>query len=401
MGNKSLYLCWNEVNMAEKKRKGFWERFAVRELSKTVDAQEGDALFLLSEAEIAALQKIKRRTYFKAGLAGVLGVALLYGPYHLFGEALFPMNQIWIPVYGEYIELEVSFLVYSLVLVMAEIWFLTHTNIMAVAAIARACGHPNAADKNYENNVNALIAVGLEKKQKELESIGINPYEGLNPIGLFVFQLIIRLKAALTGFLFKLLIKKALGRYALRAVIDFAGMPVYAFWNIWGTRTIMNETRVRVMAPPLINRCADLLHEQHKNNPEFIQSLYDTLQLISESKRSFHYNHFLLSVTLLDRFGIVITEEPPYNDDFLEEIPNLSAETRRGVQQLFVFGIMIDGAISTREKKAIRYLIDKGVLEYSEEEIRAWSKDYFDGRGIERFFAHSTGSDKIKTPQSV
>ncbi|OIQ37666.1 MAG: hypothetical protein BM555_00290 [Crocinitomix sp. MedPE-SWsnd] len=373
--------------MSEKKKKGFWEKFAHKELSRTHEVQEGSELFLLSEAEIAALKKIRKRTFWRAGLAGALGVILLYAPYHIFGSALFPMNHVWIPFYDDYIDIEIGFLVYSLVLVLLEIWFLTFTNIKAVAHIAKACGHPNPNDRNFENNISALISVGLEKKQKQLESIGINPYEGLNPIGVFVFQIILRLKATVSGILFKLLVKKALGRYALRAVIDFAGIPVYSFWNIWGSRKVMDESRIRVMAPPLIKRCSDLLYESQKENPEFVKSLYDSLQLISESKRSFHYNHFLLSVTLLERFGIEIKEEPPYNDDFLEEIPSLSPQTRKAVQQLFVFGIMIDGAISRREKKAIRYLIEKNVLEYSEAEIVKWSKDYFDGRGIEAFFA--------------
>jgi len=373
--------------MSEKKKKGFWEKFAHKELSRTHEVQEGSELFLLSETEIAALKKIRKRTFWRAGLAGALGVILLYAPYHIFGETLFPMNHVWIPFYEDYIDIEIGFLVYSLVLVLLEIWFLTFTNIKAVADIAKACGHPNPNDPNFENNISALISVGLEKKQKQLESIGINPYEGLNPVGVFIFQIILRLKATVSGILFKLLVKKALGRYALRAVIDFAGIPVYSFWNIWGSRKVMDESRIRVMAPPLIKRCSDLLYESQKDNPEFVKSLYDSLQLISESKRSFHYNHFLLSVTLLERFGIEIKEEPPYNEDFLEEIPALAPQTRKAVQKLFVFGIMIDGAISRREKKAIRYLIEKNVLEYKEEEIVKWSKDYFDGRGIEAFFA--------------
>ncbi|NOQ75995.1 MAG: hypothetical protein GQ574_28570 [Crocinitomix sp.] len=372
--------------MSDKKKLSFWEKFATKELSRVTAVQSGNELFLLSEAELKALLKIRKSTYWKVGLSGILGVALLYGPYHIFGASLFPETQVWIPIYKEYIPLEIGFLIYSLVLVLVEIWFLTYTNIKAVVKIAHACGHPNPNDPNFDNNINALIAVGLEKKQNELESIGINPYEGLNPWGVLVFQFVLRLKAAATGFLFKLLIKKALGRFALRAVIDFAGMPVYAFWNIWGARKIMNEARIRVMAPPLIKRCAELLYEEQKDNQEFKKFLYDTLQLISESKRSFHYNHFLLSVTVLEKFGIEIKEEPPYNEGFLEEISLLSAETRRGVQQLFIFGIMIDGGLSRREKKAIRYLIDKKLLQYSEADIVKWSKDYFDGRGIEAFF---------------
>ena len=142
--------------------------------------------------------------------------------------------------------------------------------------------------------------------------------------------MILRLKATVSGILFKLIVKKALGRYALRAIVDFAGMPIYAFWNAWGARKIMNETRVRVMAPPLIKRCADLLYEEQKENPEFNKVIYDTLQLISESKRDFHYNHFLLGITVLEKFGIVIKEEPPYNDDFIQEIATFSAKTQAG-----------------------------------------------------------------------
>lgn len=367
-------------------QKGFWAKYAYKEISRVDKVQDGDELFLLSEVEIAALKKISRDTYLKAGIAGALGVLLLFFPYHLIGESLFPTTQVWIPFYEEYVGVEISFLIFSLLLVLVEIWYLTYINIKAVAEISHACGYPNSSDDNYESNINALISVGLEKKQNELESIGINPYEGLSPTGVVIFQFILKLKAMASGIVFKLLVKKALGRYALRAVIDFAGIPVYAFWNIWGSRKVMNEARVRVMAPPLIKRCSDVLHHEQKNNPEFKRVLYDTLQLISESKRSFHYNHFLLSVTMLDRFGIQIIDEPPYNDDFIEEVPGFSDQTKDAIEKLFVFGIMIDGAISKREINAIRFLRSKNVISYTEEDIKKWANDYFNGRGLEEFF---------------
>jgi hypothetical protein len=47
---------------------------------------------------------------------------------------------------------------------------------------------------------------------------------------------------------------------------------------------------------------------------------------------------------------------------------------------------MIDGGLSRREKKAIRYLIDKKVLAYTEAQVAQWAKDYFAGKGIEAFF---------------
>lgn len=372
---------------SDKKKKGFWTKLAEKEITKFHQIQDDAELFLLSEEEIKTLKDIRKKTFIKAGIAGTLGVVLLYLPYHFFGPVLFPMNHVWLPLYEDYIDVEISFLIYSIVLVVIEIWYLTYINIQAVSSIAHVCGHPNPTDENYQHNLNALIAVGLEKKQKELKSIGINPYEGLSKIGVVIFQFLLRLKATASNMLFRILVKKVLGRYALRLVLDLAGIPVYAFWNIWGSRKVMNEARVRVMAPPLIKRCADVLYEEQKDNPQFVHHIYDTLQLISESKRSFHYNHFLLSITILNKFDIDVREEPDYNEDFLEEIPGLSDQTRDGVQKLFVFGIMIDGRLSYREKKAIKYLKVKNVLEYKDSDIKIWSKEYFEGKGIESFFA--------------
>ena len=202
-------------------------------------------------------------------------------------------------------------MIFSVVLVMIEIWYLTYINIKAVSGIAHVCGHPNPTDENYKHNLEALIAVGLERKHKQLESIGINPYEGLNKFGVIIFQFLLRLKATASNMMFRMIMKRALGRYALRFVLDMLGIPVYAAWNIWGCNRVINEARIRVMAPPLIKRCAEILYEDQKDNPEFRKHLYDTLQLISESKRSFHYNHFLFIIKLLNKFYFLVQEETP------------------------------------------------------------------------------------------
>lgn len=369
------------------KRKSFWERFALTQLSGEVSEQNGEQLFMLSKTEILALQKIRKNTYLKVGLAGALGVILLYTPYHLFGESLFPVRAIWIPVYENSIDLEIEFLIYSVVLVFIEIWFLTYVNIKAVSAIARACGSPNNTDPNYEENVNSLINVGLEKKQKNLAQIGINPYEGLSKWSVTIFQLLIKLKATISGFLWKLLVTKLLGRYAFRMLVDLLGAPLYALWNIIGSRKIMNEARVRVMAPPLIYKFTELLHAEFAENERFKSVIYGTLQAISTSKRSFHYNHFLLATAILDKFDVPIEEEPDYDPDFLENVDELEPAVQKAVAKLLVFGIMIDGGLSSREKKSLIRLKDENVLPYSVEEVKIWSVSYFEGRGLEDFFA--------------
>ncbi|MBI3136395.1 MAG: hypothetical protein HYZ14_17095 [Bacteroidetes bacterium] len=367
------------------KRASYFERYAYRELTRNKGDQTGEELFLLSEKEIAALKKIRTNTYLKAIAAGSLGVILLYVPYHLWGSVLFPVTSVSLPLLANPVALEIEFLIYSVLLVVAEIIYLTRLNIKAVSAIAAACGCPARHDLNFEDNVNALIAVGLEKKQKELAAIGINPYEGLSKWSVVLYQIALKLKAALSGFLVKLLVTKVLGRYALRMVVDLAGIPVYAFWNAWGVRTVMNETRVRVMAPPLINKFVQNLFDEFKNNDQFKSAIYNTLQAISTSKRSFHYNHFLLATSILNRFEIPVSTDPNYQENFLKNVPEFDAEVERAIAKLLLFGIMIDGRLSVREKRALQNLREAGVMPYTEEQVKRWTKDYFEGRGLEEF----------------
>lgn len=373
--------------MSDAPKKTYFERYAYRELTRNKSDQSGEELFLLTEKEIERLKKIKNQTYFKAALAGCLGVILLYVPYHLFGARLFPVTLIELPFLADPVPVEIEFLIYSIVLVVFEIWYLTVLNIKTVAAIAGACGCPGEKDPNFESNVNALIVVSLEKKQKELETIGINPYEGLSKWSVILYQVVLKLKAALSGFLVKLLVTKILGRYVLRMLVDLAGIPVYAFWNIWGTRAIMNETRVRVMAPPLINKFTQKLFDDLKNNIQFKSAIYNTLQIISTSKRSFHYNHFLLATSILNKFEIPVLTNPEYEQDFLKSVPGFEGEVEQAIGKLLLFGIMIDGRLSLREKRAVKYLREQNVMPYSDEQIKRWTKDYFEGRGLEEFLA--------------
>lgn len=318
-------------------------------------------------------------------MAGAIGVIALFGPYHIFQESLFPKRALSLPFLTDPIEVEYEYYAYSLILVFLEIWYLTYLNIKAVARIASATGFPPPDDNNYENNLGALIAVGLERKQKSLESIGINPYEGLSRWKLWVYLIFTRLKAMLTNYLFKLLIRRLLGRYAIRAIVDFVGIPVYAFWNAYAARTVMNEALVRVMAPPLIRKFCDQLYKDHKDNVEFKNIIYDCLQSVSVSKRSYHYNHFLFSITLLEKFDVPVVPHPEFKQDLEIYLKLSNEDTKLAYSKVLLFGIMIDGRLSQREILILKKLQEDGLMPYKIDDIKRWTKDYFEGRGMDEF----------------
>lgn len=368
------------------KKKSFWERLAHKRLSTGENFQDNEELYTLSDTEVSQLKKIRNITYVKAGLAGFLGIALLYVPYYIWGEMLFPKRLFNLPFIENPIELEIEFLVYSLVLVFIEIWYLTFINITAVDQISKTCGSPNPSDPLYENHIEDLINIGLDKKQKELETLGINPFDGLSRSGVFAFQTLVRLKATLSGFIWKIFVGRILGRYAFRMLVDLLGGPLYAFWNILGARKVMNEARVRVMAPPLIKNFVDQLAEKNENSPDLRRSLINGLQVIATSKRAFHYNHYLLATTILNRFDLTINPETDFEKEFVYRIDELPESIQKSIVKLIVFGIIIDGRLSMMEKRTLIKLHKEGVLPYTYDQVKEWSNDYYEGRGLEKFF---------------
>lgn len=370
--------------MSEKR--SFWEKYAVKKLSAEKKMQANEELFILRPEEIKRLKQIRNRTYFLSGLAGVMGIVLLYVPEYLWGEVLFPTRSIWIPIYDNYVDLQIEFLAYSGLLVVLEIWYLTYLNIRAVGQIAVACGSPARRERHYDQQLNNLVIVSTGKKEEDLKKFGINPYDGLSKWAVMLFQTLVRLRAAMSNFIWKLLISRILGRYAFRLVVNLFSAPVYAFWNIWGARKIMNEARVRIMAPPMVKLFVDQLYDEFGDREDFKNIIYDTIQSIASAKRAFHYNHYVLAVALFNRFDIELDESTKYDPNFEERIRHLSPELQAAFVRIFVFGILINGTFSVNEFRMLKMMEDDVNIPYSIKEVDQWAKDYFEGRGLETFF---------------
>jgi len=350
-------------------------------LNKPAITVGDDEEHVLSEREAERLDKIQKNTMFRAALAGTLGVIILYVPYHLWGSWMFPKTKVWFPLYNDYLDVEITFLIYSLVLVILEIAFLTYNNIHAVKDIAHACNYPHPEDPHFETNINSLIAVGLEKNIKSQSQIGINPFAGLSKWKVLLYTAINLAKAAMTNFLMKLVVKRLLGRYALRMLVDLAGIPVYAFWNAFAARYIVRESRVRIMANPIIKKFAKKLHEEQKDNPEFVQNLYFMLDYVAITKRKFHGNHYLLALITLKEFGIEPDPKHEYDKEFIKRMESASELTIQGFSKINLLGMALDGRISKKEEVMMYQWRKKGIYIFSEEETKNATREFFEGEG--------------------
>ena len=245
--------------------------------------------------------------------------------------------------------------------------------------IMEVCQFPRAHDAQYERHLKALAEAALQKPTKNMLSFGIDPYLGLPRWGLTLFFIANTLKATLSNLVLKFLLKRVLGRFALRQITDLAGIPIFAFWNAFASWHIIHEAQIRVMAPLTIREFVDEMYEEWGRDPDFRRLILEALQYVAVLKRQYNYAHYLLTETIVDRFGIV---QHPLQADLLEQLEKIPPSVRRGLERLIIFGVVVDGRLSWLEKRRLKQLRSKGWLTYSMAHIQRISDDYNRGRGL-------------------
>ena len=337
-------------------------------------------LFLLTDEEIKTIRKNETIAVWLAAGIGAVGVLLLYVPQYVYPQ-LFP--NINISLFGKTFTIPIVMLVYSIVLVIVEIILLTLLNIWCIHTIAVATGFLTYQSKQEKDKRNLLINIGLEKKNKEILKYGIDPLQGINKKALLAWNFFFILKATLSNMLFKILIQRLLGRYAIKAVQDFAGIPIFALWNAYGTKVILKEARVIIMGQNLIENLSATIQNDQQPTDGFKNLLYDTLQYIAVSKRDFHQNHYILTKNLFELYNIT-----PKNNHWLEEgyykkLHAAAKEEKEVCQLLICVGFILDGKLSINERLQIKELDKEGLIDVSVDEIKKYQQDFLNGKGID------------------
>jgi uncharacterized membrane protein len=339
-----------------------------------------DQLYLLNEAEI---RTIRRNEWIAVGVAaflGAMGVVLLYVPQYAFPE-WFPETTFTLLGYS--FTLPLVMIAYSIALVVIELLLLTLLNIWCTHEVAVATGFLNYQNKKEAEKRNLLVNIGLEKKNKQVLTYGIDPLQGINKKALLAWNFIFILKATLSNLLFKILIQRVLGRYAVKALQDFAGIPIFALWNAWGTRIILREARVIIMGQNLIEELCSRIYQNQPTTDSFKALLYDTLQYIAVSKRDFHQNHYLLTRNLFELYQVKQAEESWVEKGYYRKLKNASPDEQRICQLIIIIGFLLDGRISWREKQKVNALQRAGLLDINAQQVMQYQQDFVLGRGLE------------------
>ena len=143
-------------------------------------------------------------------ILAVLGFLGYYLPVYA-APHRFPSATVALPLLGPGAR-AVGQLGWAVLLTTIELFVLTLLNMVGVHEIAVATGFLTADTK--PGRMPDLLSIGLERKTTEVTRYGIDPFEGLHPWMLFLFNLVLRLKGWLANQAVRYLVRLLLGRYA-------------------------------------------------------------------------------------------------------------------------------------------------------------------------------------------
>jgi hypothetical protein len=359
-----------------KEKEGILEKFARKQFERIdVTTVPVDEAYILNAQEQAVIKQVRNRAIIMAAFYGVLGVVLLFVPQYFLPQ-WFPKTKIGFLGF-EFLLPLVSW-VYAALLVVIEIYALNILNINAVATIAAACHFPNKQHAHYNVQLKGLMGAALEKPSTQINQFGINPFFGLPKFSYTAYFVFNKIKATLSNALVKVLVSRLLGRVALRNIADLVGIPIFAFWNAWATHLVLKEATIRIMAPDIIEIFVAKLYKLYKNDVAFTALIKDTLQYTAILKRDYNYAHYYLAETCIKVFNI---NDNNYEDNFVYNYKLANKEVAQGLLALVVFGVTIDGKVSSREKEQLQQLINVGAA-ITIKDIEAIALDFKQGKGM-------------------
>lgn len=351
------------------------ERWGVRyfrALSRDVSVVDVDGVHFLNSAERAGLRAVVRGAVTRAAVAGALSTLVSAGAEVLATPLLETAGndsagamrvRFWLIVVGATAlasVIEIAYLYWD---------GLRSVHRMAVVAGLDLFGQPivtDPADPNRPSRSERVaVAEGLARAALELPNpvgqvFGINPRREASRLELALASIVYKLKISVTNFLVKALVRRAVGRTALRgwlsALVPFAAVPVTAAWNGIVAWLVLREARIRTMGPSAAGELITFVLAGNHPNEMTLAARHMLVRAVACSivrTQDLHPNLVGLLETLAARLRVDPTEDIDDAARFVKELVRVEpAEQRRALRMLCVAAI-IDGRVSRRERRLV------------------------------------------------
>lgn len=350
------------------------ERWGVRyfrNLSRDVKVVDVDGVNYLNPEERKALATVARGAIVRAGVAGTLSTVVsataevLANPLIASsGGAPAPWSmtlRFWLIVLGA-----------TTLASIIEIAYLYWDGLRAVHRMAVVAGLDLFGEVSSEagptDDERAAVAAGLARAALELPNpaghvFGVNPHRHASRLQLVLASLVYKLKISVTSFLVKALVRRALGRTALRgwldALVPFAAVPVTAAWNAIVAWLVLREARIRTMGPSAAAELTGIvLDDAGALSEPCRQTLFRAVASSMVRTEDLHPNLVALLAHVAKRLDLVAIVESDHLDlgdpaRFLSALRDLDDEERKLCLRMLCVAAILDGRVTRKERALI------------------------------------------------
>ncbi|QKT03746.1 hypothetical protein HUS23_07915 [Ectothiorhodospiraceae bacterium 2226] len=323
------------------------EHAAARYLRERVGGEPAQVAALAPE-DVHVLKRVQRRAVAWAALAGaisggLLGIGEVILRQEFIGNAEVASLREQLPYWAVYG-------VIALVISGLEILFLYWNALNGTARAASLTGVPR--DARGEIMVRGLARAALEFPNPHEPVYGIDPYARTPRWKLLAWAAMYRMKVGVTSFILRVLLRRMLGRAALRTIIPLVAGPLYAVWNAVITYRILREVRVRAYGPHAIEALVARLAERELDTaarPVLLAAVAETMVRSEDAHPNF--------VMLLAQLARVLDVHPEELDcDWAgaeRALGELDAPAQDAVLEVLALAVVLDGRVRRGERQLL------------------------------------------------
>lgn len=219
------------------------ERMATEYLVRQARGSGAREAHRLTADERRTLQRQERHTIVRACLAGAVAGAILAAVEIVLHRNL--GGGLEIASWRDQLPQWAVFLGVTLVVSTAEIAFLYWNAVRMVARYAVLTGLRLLPDALEELRVRGLARAALELPDPRDPVYGIDPYARVSWWRHWAGAVMYRLKVGTTNLVLRAVIRRVLGRAALRFFVPLLAIPVFVVWNGLITWWALRQARIR------------------------------------------------------------------------------------------------------------------------------------------------------------
>jgi hypothetical protein len=355
------------------------ERYGLDLLRRSCDRDETD-VHTWSQHELAEIRRLERGTLAFAALSGTISGTII-AAIELWLRAWL-VDDMETAGWRELVSYWGAYLLLAGIVTGIEIAYLYWLVLRNVARVSAVAGLSFADESPEQVMATGLSRAALDMPNPQGALYGIDPYAHVSRWQLRLYSIVYRAKVGVTSLMLRLLLRRILARAALRFMIPFVAIPIYAVWNALIVHWIMREARVRAAGPVTVAELAERVAAVRDDlDTEQRRLLVELVGVAMISARDAHPNFVLLLNRLFEDLDLEPHSILVDWDVSRRRLSGLEPHIQQHALDLLTVAAVLGGRPGRRQKRLLEEAYRASGRPFRDEHVDAVYRAFIEGQG--------------------